>query len=222
MKVLVYVEGPSDRISLEKLLKPVIESGRGNQVGISFLPQQGKDAILKHCGLKAAEHLGEYPDDWVFALPDLHPMARYDGGEFEHRTFDALKQVLRNRFESRANKLGLSQEVRYHFRVHCLKHDLEALLLAVPDTLRERLGTKDALKGRWRLPVEDQNGDKPPKRIVEELFSQYRKRAGYSEATDAPWILERASLDTVLSGCKQRFVPFVTELKSLAAEKRLS
>jgi len=221
VRVLVYVEGPSDRAALETLLKSVLNDARQNGVGIQFLPQQGKAAILKHSGMKAADHLSEHPEDWVFALPDLHPMAQYDGTDDEHRTFDQLAQVIRARFEARARKVGLDESVYPRFRVHCLKHDLEALLLAVPELLRQRLGTKDALKGHWRIPVEDQNGEKPPKRIVEELFKKYRPRPGYVETADAPWILGKASLDDIEKACRQRFAPFATELKSIATDKRL-
>jgi hypothetical protein len=93
-----------------------------------------------------------------------------------------------------------------------LPKTLEVLLLSALEHLLRRLRTKDSLKGRWRNPVEEQNDDKPPKRIVEELFKRYQKR-GYDGPVDAPWIVERASLGDILNACPQRFVPFVADLR---------
>ena len=217
MKVIVYVEGPSDQKALQALLsKPIIEPARQRRVGISFSPLGGKAPILNDVPRKAAEILKQSPDDWVFALPDLYPMAYYDDTPNAHRSHAELVKVLQGRFQSRAGKIGVPEAARSHFRVHCLKHDLEALLLAAPDQLRDRLKTKDALKGRWRLPVENQNDAKPPKYVVEDLFRQYRKKPDYIDTVDAVWILERASLPSLEVACRQNFEPFVRELRALA------
>jgi hypothetical protein len=217
VNVLVYVEGASDRAGLEALLAPVIREGKQRRVGIRFLPLEGKASILDDAPRKAADHLSDHPDDWVFALPDLYPMAKYDGTANAHRSFGELEKLLRDRFAARARKIDLPAELHARFRVHCLKHDLEVLLLAAPDILRRRLGTNDALRGWWRNPVEDQNDDRPPKRIVEALFERYRKKPSYTDTTDATWILERASLEGITAACPQRFAPFVAELRGLAA-----
>lgn len=220
MRLIVYVEGPSDQKALQALLKPLIAIGRGHGVGVSFLPQNGKAAILTDVPRKAAEHLRQYPEDWVFAVPDLYPMAPYDKGPHKHRSFAEMVDLLQARFRDRANDLRLAADIRNHFRVHCLKHDLEALILAAPDALRQRLKTRDALQGGWRRPVEDQNDDKPPKRIVEQLFKKYSKR-DYVDTSDALWVLERASLETVMAECPQRFAPFVKELRALVERRTL-
>lgn len=57
--------------------------------------------------------------------------------------------------------------LKNRFKVFCFKHDLEALVLASGDALKALLGVK-SLDVYWHEPVEDQNHDKPPKRIVEE------------------------------------------------------
>lgn len=217
MKVLVYVEGPSDRVALEALLDPLISRGTGQDVGIRFIGLGGKAELLSSVARKAADHLQEHPDDWVFALPDLYPMAAFNGTPNHHQSFHDLHQLLSNRFQQRANQLDLAAAAHRRFRIHCLKHDLEGLLLAAPDALRQRLGTSDALKGHWRLPVEDQNDAHPPKQVVENLFTKYRRRARYNGTTDAPWILARTPLEVVTKACPQRFAPFVGELEALAA-----
>lgn len=215
MKVLVYVEGPSDRYGLEALLAPIIAMGQRRGVGIRFLPLKGKGSMLDDSARKAADHLSDRPEDWVIVLPDLYPMSVYDDTRNAHRSFAELERLLRDRFAARARKIGLADEAHARFRVHCLKHDLEVLLLAAPDQLRRRLGTDDALRSRWRNPVEDQNDDRPPKRIVEALFDQYRKKPRYTDTTDGPWILNQASLEGVTAACPQRFAPFVAELRGL-------
>jgi hypothetical protein len=214
VKVIVYVEGPSDKRALEALLEPIIDVARKRGVGISLSPQNGKAPILNDVPRRAADHLQQHPADWIFALPDLYPMAYYDGTPSEHRSFDQLVRLLRDRFEARAAKIHVPEPARAHFRVHCLKHDLEVLLLAAPEQLRQRLKTKDAL--RFRVPVEDQNDSRPPKRIVEELFRKYRRKPDYVDTEDAVWVLQRASLDAVVTACAQRFAPFVGELRELA------
>jgi hypothetical protein len=216
VKARVYVEGRADSAALEALLKPLIYEARQKRNGIQFFPLRGKDSLLELAGRKGANDLLEHPDDWVFALPDLYPMAPYHGSPREHGSCAELRKLLERRFTEHANRVGVAQQCRNHFRVFCLKHDLEVLLLAAPESLRERLLTPDALKRRWRNPPEDQNDDKPPKRIVETLFRQYAKR-GYIDTTDAPWILGRATLADVVRACPQQFAPFVEELRRVAA-----
>lgn len=214
MRVLVYVEGPADRDALAAVFRSVIEAGRARRVGISFHPQHSKDALLDGVPRKAADHLADHPEDLVIALPDLYPMARYVGTRSSHTSFEELESLLHERFEARANRLNLEAETRKRFRVHCLKHDLEVLLLAAPVELRQRLGTSDQLRSAWRKPVEDQDDDRPPKRVVEDLFRKYRKRPGYIDTTDAPWILGRADLTAIEAACPQRFGLLAQELRA--------
>jgi Domain of unknown function (DUF4276) len=216
VKVLVYVEGPSDKLALPALLRPIIEAGARKRVGIQFIATGGKDLLLNNVARKAADHLSENAADWVFALPDLYPMAHYRGTPIHHQSLGDLRTVLYSNFKQCADKLKLSAGVRAHFRIHCLKHDLEAVLLAAVAQLQKRLKTSDRLTGGWKLPVEDQNDSKPPKRIVEALFTRYLKR-DYQETIDAPWILERAALDEVLKACPQCLAPFVEELRPLVS-----
>jgi hypothetical protein len=173
----------------------------------------GKAQILSQCPRKAAWHLLDHPEDYVLALPDLYPMAPYDGSVDAHRSFEDLERALRRRFVAEADRIGLAGTQRDRFRVHCLKYDLEVLLLASPAALRERLRTSDALEHRWRRPVEDQNDTQPPKRIIEALFRRYLRNRSYVDTMDAPWILARSSLEATERACPQRFAPFVGELR---------
>lgn len=221
MKVLVYVEGPGDRASLERLFRSTLDQGRKSRVGISFLPRGGKDWILQQLGRTAAGHLKDHPEDYIFALPDLYPMAKYDRTEEAHRSFEQLKELLLGRFQKEADRLGLPDAVRSHYRVHCLKHDLEVLLLGAPEVLCQRLKTDENIAKNWRKPPETQNDNEPPKRVVERLFLKYRKQR-YIETTDAPWILERVSAQDLCASCHQNFKPLFTELDKLSRGEPLA
>lgn len=74
---------------------------------------------------------------------------------------------------------------------------------------------RDGLAALLRPIIEAGRG----KRVVEDLFNRYRKKPGYVDTTDAPWILERASLDAVEQACPQRFAPFVADLRAAIAER---
>ncbi len=216
MNVLVYVEGESDRVALETVLQPVREAARARRVGIQFLPLGGKARILKEVPHKAVGHLRERPEDWVFALPDLYPMKDFDGTDLRHCSFPAMEALLQASFSKQAQRKGLDEAVHNHFRVHCFKHDLEVLVLAAHEALAARLKTQDKIRNNWRQPVEDQNDDRFPKRVVQELFKRYRSQCAYNEISDATWILQRTSLEDLLLACPQHFAPFVKELKTLA------
>lgn len=214
MRAIVYVEGASDAEALRALLRPIIENGRANGIGIAFVHKGSKDGILGEVPRIAANHLKQNPGDWIFALPDLYPFSEH--GAHKHSSFDEMEKRLRSKFEACARDVGLSKSALRHFRVHCLKHDLEVLLLAAPTELSKRLKTPDKLRDWWRQPVEDQNGNEPPKRVVQKLFTKYLERK-YQETVDAKWILERADLAAVEAACSQHFKPFVQKLRDIVA-----
>jgi hypothetical protein len=221
LKALVYVEGPSDRSALEVILREIVEEARGRGLGIRFIPpggskRRGKDILLREVGLKAAGHLRENENDWIFALPDLHPAERSSMSRYRHTSDHELIDLLRRLFLEEAEKKGLRPEVRKRFRPHCLKYDLEVLLLAAPDALRHYLGTQDRLDRQWRIPVEEQDDDLPARRVVKKLFQKYKDRKSCDGKRGAPRILRRAALDEAVSVCPQRFPPFVRELRALA------
>jgi hypothetical protein len=46
VNVLVYVEGPSDKLALPALLRAIVEAGARKKVGIQFISSGGKDLLL--------------------------------------------------------------------------------------------------------------------------------------------------------------------------------
>jgi hypothetical protein len=166
-----------------------------------------KTAVLKKVPKKAVNTLCNLPDSVVVALPDLYP--RNKG--FPHETVDELVEGVTENFR-RALRAGDDPRLAGRFRVFCFKHDLEALLLASEEGLRLRLGAS-SLEPQWRIPVEDQDHDCPPKRIVEELFRKHGKR--YTATLDAPLILGASNYQDLAARCPQCFGPFVAFLAGL-------
>jgi hypothetical protein len=213
LKVIVYVEGPSDKLALGALLEPLIRRAAQNGCLISFVPQRGKRPLLTKAPRRAVNILRNDRSAFVIVLPDLYPQ----GMVYPHSSLDELRQALVQVFCAECDRLRLDAgELARRFRVHCLKHDLEALLLGAEDQLRQYLD----LAGRrlpitWTTPVEDQDFGHPPKRVVEELFARVGR--SYVDTYDAPQILAMADSARLACSCPQCFSPFLEELNSLSA-----
>src|SRR5438874_1246482 len=94
MRVIVYVEGRSDRDALEQHLAGLIGNRRAKGIAIEFfdIPPSGhnKRALLKTVPVKAANILGHDSEALVVALPDLYPRDVL----FPHSTFAELEAGL--------------------------------------------------------------------------------------------------------------------------------
>lgn len=213
MKVIVYVEGPSDRLALEELLSDLLQRLASQGVAVDFIPTEGKKRLLQQTPRKAFNALRNDPQAVVVALPDLYP----PNVAFDHSTFEELQHALITEFEHQAHLRNVSDErLINRFHVFCLKHDLESLVLAAEPALASRLG-QSFIKRTWITPVEDQNHKRPPKRIVEALFETYGAR--YKDTIDAPLILGAARYSEIAAACPQCFQPFVAFLEALAESR---
>ena len=76
----------------------------------------------------------------------------------------------------------------------------------------QRLGL-ESIKRTWKIPVENQNFNKPPKRIIEQIFLNCNKK--YKDTADVPWILARTDLNMLKEKCPQNFTPFIKDLFSI-------
>lgn len=212
MRVIVYVEGPSDVAAMEGLLRPLIERKQqaGVQINFTYVPKgDGKKAVLIEVPQRAASIVANDPDAWVVAMPDLYP--RNKG--FPHETAEELLSGIYAEFEKWLQKRGIKEDerVKGRFKAFCFKYDLEALILAAEEALAARLGVT-RLAHQWKIPVEDQDQDEPPKRIVEALFSKHGDV--YEATSDAPLILSNANYQEIKERCPQLFKPFVEFLES--------
>lgn len=210
MRVIVYVEGPSDKTAMEELLKPLLDRKSQQGVRIEFFGRGGKERVITQAPISAANIVLHQPDAVVVAMPDLYPKSK------THETERELEAEVRGSFEAalRSKNAANDDRLKQRFHVFCFKHDLEALLLAAEEQLKERLGASKLIK-TWCEPVEDQDHDMPPKRIVEELFKSHDNK--YRAAVDAPGVLGRADYEEIAAKCPQCFKPFVKFLESCAA-----
>ena len=212
-KVLIYVEGPSDKYAMSSLLDPLISEKLQAGIRISFIEAptgDKKKSVIMKVPEKAVNILLNEPQTIVVALPDLYPKNK----GFAHETVDELISGINFNFSKALEKKGISEKglLESRFKVFCFKYDLEALILASPAALANRLGIS-RVKRVWKLPVEEQNNDCPPKRVVEDVFATYNKR--YVDTVDAPAILSKVLYKELARLCDQQFKPFVDFLEQL-------
>lgn len=215
MKVIIYVEGPSDQLSMEALFRSLIAKKLEEGKAITFSPAptgNKKKMLLTKVPANAVDILRGNAEAQVVALPDLYP----PNVGFEHRTFDELQAGIYACFEQELKRRKIDDvRLKERFHVFCYKHDLEALLLASEAALLrelrlDRFTREDRV---WTVPVEDQNHDNPPKRVVEALFTRHGRT--YHDTDVAPRILGAMSYQVVAERCPQRFQPFVEFLEGL-------
>jgi hypothetical protein len=158
MKVIVYVEGPSDRLAMQELLAGLLTRLHARGITVNFLSvgnENKKDLMLKTPS-KAVNILLNDPQSMVIALPDLYP----PNHGFPHATFAELKMGLQDKFKRELERKNVDDARLYErFHVFCFKYDLEALVLAAESQLASRLGVS-SIDCTWIKPVEDQNHNK--------------------------------------------------------------
>jgi hypothetical protein len=215
VKVLIYVEGPSDKAALEAVLQPLIERKNSESVNIHVLHATSGDRkqhILTVVPKKAANYLNSDPRLIVVAMPDLYP----GNVSFPHETYAELRKGILDNFAGALREKRIrDRRVAERFHVFCFKHDLESLILAANDSLRKRLKLKE-LDVSWTVPVEDQDHGRPPSKIVEELFAAAGDQ--YVGRVDAPLILKGIAYADLAEECPQCFKPFVEFLEGIALE----
>jgi hypothetical protein len=198
MKVWVYVEGTADKNGLYALWEKWRAKLKLSGWGIEIIPLDDKTRFFRKIGPRSAEKLLNNRSDLVVGLPDLYPNQPYQGSEYQHTDLDALKMVQFKLVQNALkNKSVDSSRLMDRFFPSAFKHDFEMLLLAAREELRLHLSTEDTL-GNWRHPVEDQNQNHPPKRVVEELY-RTKKRTGYRDTKDAQAVLGKvADINSIL------------------------
>ena len=193
MKVWIFVEGDSDVKALSALLNGWKQNLSTKSWGIQVIPLDSKSKYFKKIGSRATEKLANNADDLVVGLPDLYPNRDYADTEYKHNNLQELQGVqTRLVRQDLRQQMGRRANVDSHmarFYASALKHDLEVLLLAATSQLQSRLKMSNKPSG-WRQPPEEQNQDRPPKRIVEYLFQRELKRS-YRENTDSDAILRK-------------------------------
>ena len=202
MKVWIFVEGSSDVRALSALLNGWKQKLSTKGWGIQVIPLDSKSKYFRKIGSRATEKLANDTRDLVVGLPDLYPNRDYADTEYKHNNLQELQGVQTRLVKQHLQQMVRRADVDSHFArfyASALKHDLEVLLLAAASQLQSRLKMSNRPSG-WRQPPEEQNQDRPPKRIVEELFQRELKRS-YRENTDSDAILRNADLREVAEQC---------------------
>ncbi|MBN1901253.1 DUF4276 family protein [Candidatus Sumerlaeota bacterium] len=182
-KIIVYVEGASDKLAMEALLYSLLDQLREKGISVEFIPTEGKKSLILKTPIKAINILNNHSEYYVVAYPDLYPANM----GIPHSTFEELEQSLRKSFQEQMEiKKVKDARIESHFVIRCFKYDLEALLLATENILLSYIGYKPP-KPNWETPVEDMNQNMPPKRIVDNLFEKMGQ--SYKNTIDAPNIL---------------------------------
>jgi hypothetical protein len=125
MRIIIYVEGPSDRLAMQELLADLLNRLELQGIKVDFIPTDGKKRLMLQTPVKAANTLRNDPQTVVVALPDLYP----PNFVFPHFTADELVQALQNEFAQILIRKNLADDTRLNqrFRVFCFKHDLESI-----------------------------------------------------------------------------------------------
>ena len=169
MKLVLFVEGATERASLPDLFKRWLDPRLGQRLGFRVVRFEGWRHYYDEIARKVALNLsGKAGADVVggVGLLDLYGPTFYPG----HTTASAERYAWA--------KEHLEQRVGHpRFRQHFAVHETEAWLLAQPELLAPEVGR--ALPGRTALP-ETVNFDEPPARLLERLYRQkigrpYRK-----------------------------------------------
>ena len=200
MKVWIFVEGKSDVQALSALWSGWKQKLSEEGWGIQLIPLESKSNYFRKIGSRATEKLANDAHDLVVGLPDLYPSQNYANTDYRHNNLQELQGVQRRLVERHLQRIG--GHINSHmarFYPSALKHDLEVLILAATSQLQSRLKMSNKPSG-WRQPPEEQNQDRPPKRIVEDLFRRHLKRS-YRENTDSDAILRDADLREVAEQC---------------------
>jgi len=96
-RVVVYVEGPSDKAAMEALLKPLLRQRRQQGIAIDFFDAPAGDrkkSLLLKIPHRAVNILCNQPATFVVTMPDLYPRNR----GFPHKTYEELANgVLKKR-----------------------------------------------------------------------------------------------------------------------------
>jgi hypothetical protein len=217
MRVWVYVEGVSDRLGLEALWTSWRDKLRAAGHGIRVIPLANKGQFFRKLGPHAAQKLVESPDDAVVGLPDLYPTAPFNSSNFAHRNCEELLAVqtrlVRTALRDIFSKNTEADTLLKRFHPSALKHDLEMLILAADKQLKDYTGARSL--GQWRQPVEEQNQNRPPKYVVEEIFrTRSPKKRAYRDTVHAHAILRQVTdlREVLFYTDKQPKCPVFTEM----------
>lgn len=201
MKFVLFVEGYTERKAVPEFLSRCLNSRLRERIGVQTVRCNGWADLLKDLPKRAEMHLkGPAQPDIVavIALLDLY--------------LPELNE--REVFEKRRAQAGVELRVRVgpnRFRMFLAVHEVEAWLLSSPNLFPDPVRQK--LESSVNAP-EDVNFDRPPSKLLEQLYSSNRKK-GYKKVTDGSALFRKLNPEIVYSRCP-RFREMVDEMVALA------
>jgi len=216
MRIRIYVEGPSERAALPKLLAPIRPIG----ARLDIYPLKGS-RFLSEIGFRAGAVLRQEKDAHVFACPDLAPKESYQDTRWAYRDYDDLAALLEREVRTHLRQTlgsGSAGRALQRFHPHPFRHDFEVVLLACPDLLKRYLGTRVDITRHYRKLPEDQNFADYPKRVIRKLFAKFTRRR-YDPVSDCPRILDGVTAEHLrrIEELCPRMREFLAVIRQLAA-----
>jgi len=192
MKFVLFVEGHTERKALPGFLKRWIDPRLEQRVGLKVVRFNGWAELINDSTKKAKMYLNEDDVIAVFALLDLYGPTIYPDD----------KQCTSERFEWAKNYL--ERKVGDHrFHQYFAVHETEAWLLSNPDLFPKII--KNAFPGKVQNP-EEVNFDKPPSKLLGELYREKTKRT-YKKVAHGKELFDKLDPDVAYQKC-----PYLREL----------
>ena len=201
MKFVLFVEGHTERKAVPEFLSRCLNSRLHERIGVKTVRYNGWADLLKDLPNRAEMYLKDptQPDIVaVIALLDLYLPNPNEREVFEKRREQAVDEL--------RDWVGLNR-----FRMFLAIHEVEAWLLSSPNLFPNPV--RQNLENSVNAP-EDVNFDKPPSKLLEQLYSSNRKK-GYKKVTDGNALFRKLDPEIVYSRCP-RFREMVDEMVALA------
>jgi hypothetical protein len=189
MKLVLFVEGVTERKGLPEFLKRWLDPKLSRPIGIKVVQFQGSPAYYEEIETRVDLALsGKGGADVVAAigLLDLYGLSFCPA---DQTTAEARKAWAKEHLEKRVG----NPRFRQHFAVH----ETEAWLLAHPENLPPEV--QKALPGKAARP-ETVNFDEPPGKLLGRLYQEKLGR-GYKKVIDGTNLFQLLSPDRAYEKC---------------------
>jgi hypothetical protein len=224
-RVLVIVEGQTERAVLERVLAPYL-SARGLWLYAKILGRPGHKGGIRSFEAARKEILAllkQEPSSCVstffdyYGLPEDWPGLSQAKGKWARDTAVMVEQAMHGAV---ALKMDFT-DIPRRFIPYVQMHELEALLFAAPEIMAsvfERLDFESPFAQIVRDCGEceeiDDHATSAPSKRIENLFPGYRKGSG--SMAQAPIILNHIGMDRLRRACPH-FSEWITKLEAIVS-----
>ncbi|MGI4787813.1 MAG: DUF4276 family protein [Janthinobacterium lividum] len=190
MNFVLMVEGQTEDKALRQFLQRWLDQELTLKVGIKIVRFDGWSDLVKNAATKARWHINESPGKdniiTVIALLDLYGPTFYPSD----------KSTAIERYDWAKNYMEL-QVNHPKFHQHFAIHETEAWLLSEPSVFPPEI--RKALEGKYP-PPEKINFDRPPAKLLNELYSARLKRS-YRKVVDGKALFAKLTPSIAYQKC---------------------